>query len=258
MLLRPSCSDLRPPARATALALCLGLAAAGAAGAVEAPFRLSSPQAGETWTAGTWATVEWEPAGSPADRAGLLEWEAFLSVDDGETYAVRLTPHLDIDLRRFTFEVPRLPTAEARLMLRFGDEREEHGFEIPGRFAIAPGSPQVPPFGEMTTITLHLGERARASDPGAVLWIEGSRRGGGLRTEVALPIRTSFSGANLDAWPFLYFLVGGPSSGRLSLPPLGVRMAELPPSRRGAALPAAGLSSAVLPPIRLLIHRFNE
>lgn len=271
MSLRPSRSSLRalrPRSRAVALALYLGLAASGAVHAgVETqpltqtrpqPFRLTSPQAGETWTTGTWATVEWEPAGEAAARAGLEEWEAFLSVDDGWTYSVRLTPHLDIDLHRFTFEVPRLPTREARLMLRFGDERVEHGFEVPGRFAIVLGPRQGTPFGELAVTRIHLGERARAGDPGTVLWIEGSRRGGAVRTEVALPLRNALSGADLRPWPFFLFFVGGPSSDRLGLAPLDARSEEVPPIRRAGVLPAGGPFRAAPPSVRLLIHRFNE
>jgi hypothetical protein len=133
MLLRPSCSDLRPRVRAAALALCLGLCLA-----------LASARA----------------AGAAGGRP-----------------------------------------AEARLMLRFGDERMEYGFEVLGRFAIAPGS----------------------------------RRGGALRTKVALPIRTSFSGADLRSWPLFVFFRRRSSSDPLAPPPLGAS-----------------------PSVRLLIHRFNE
>lgn len=265
MFLRPSCVRLRPVFRAVTLALCLGLSAAGVAAALpltEArrprPFELESPRPGETWVAGEWATISWAPAGSDADRAGLEEWEAFLSVDDGRTYAVRLTPHLDIDLYRFTFEVPGLPTREARLLLRFGDEREEHGFEIPARFVIVADERRLSPFGALASVRLREGERARENDPGAVLQTEGSRRGGGLRTEVSLPISTSLSGADLEAGALFYLLLGGPSNDRLVLPALAESRLASPPRDTGVHLAQASATPAASPSIRLLIHRFNE
>ena len=39
------------------------------------------------------------------------EWEAFLSFDGGATYPVRITPHLDLELRRVRWQVPAIPTS---------------------------------------------------------------------------------------------------------------------------------------------------
>src|SRR3954471_17871563 len=70
--------------------------------------QLVAPQTGATLTAGSTAELEWAPVGEL--DGDIKEWEAFLSVDGGKTYPVRITPHLDQDLRRFTWQVPSIPT----------------------------------------------------------------------------------------------------------------------------------------------------
>src|ERR1043165_4959627 len=103
--------------------LALSLAPAGFARETGASIRLVAPRAGATLAAGSTAELEWAPNEPFADLPQVEEWEAFLSVDGGATYPVRITPHLDQDLRRIQFQVPSLPTADARILLRFGDER---------------------------------------------------------------------------------------------------------------------------------------
>src|SRR5687768_2385723 len=90
-----------------------------AAGPAEQMARLVSPAAGDELIAGSAVTIEWEELALPEHT---VEWEAFLSLDGGRTWPLRITPHLNISIRRFIFRVPDLPTREARLMLRFGDE----------------------------------------------------------------------------------------------------------------------------------------
>src|SRR5437764_9664912 len=110
-----------------ALALGLGLivgAVAPAAG-LNGPVRLAAPRAGETLRAGDMAELAWEPFSQTGLPGHAEEWEAFLSFDGGATYPVRLTPHLDLALRRVRWQVPAIPTDDARLLLRFGDERRE-------------------------------------------------------------------------------------------------------------------------------------
>src|SRR5215211_1242009 len=84
--------------------------------------RLVSPAAGDELAAGSIATIEWEGLALPEH---VEEWEAFLSLDGGRTWPVRVTPHLENGLQRFSFRVPAFPSSDARLLLRFGDEREE-------------------------------------------------------------------------------------------------------------------------------------
>jgi hypothetical protein len=145
------------------------------------PVRLVSPEPEATLLAGSEAELEWAPL---EPLVGIEEWEAFLSLDGGRTYPVRITPHLDQDLRRVRWQVPGLPTSDARLLLRLGDEHRETAVELPQRFSIAaaPGLEQAFP---LATVAPAAGEPALPGHPGVVAWVEGSRRGGSVRQVVA-------------------------------------------------------------------------
>jgi hypothetical protein len=60
------------------------------------------------------------PAGVRPD-----EWEAFLSLDGGESYPVRLTEERTPESTRLTARIPNLPTKAARILVRAGGEDEE-------------------------------------------------------------------------------------------------------------------------------------
>src|SRR5437588_219315 len=124
-----------------------------------AELRVASPGAGEVVRGGESLTLEWSATALPS-RAE--EWEAFLSIDGGRYYAFRVTPHLDLKLRRVAFEVPNVATSQARILIRAGDEREEHVYELPWTFSIArtvrAEAPMAP--------ALSRGESAREGDPG--------------------------------------------------------------------------------------------
>ena len=168
------------------LPLLLALAAALAPGgrpAFAASPLLTAPQAGAELKAGSLATVGWE--NPPPDAE---EWEAFLSLDGGRTYPMRITPHLDLSIRSFSFKVPAFPTRDARILLRFGDERREVEVEAPQRFAILPGLPGLSEEGSWLAslkAAPSRGEPARPGDPGVLVWIEGARDGSGLREVLA-------------------------------------------------------------------------
>jgi len=163
----------------------IALSSTGFAKEMTAPVRLVTPRADTALSAGSTAEIEWAPVAGFAGLPKSDEWEAFLSVDGGATYPVRITPHLDSDLRRFRFQVPPIPTANARILLRFGDERRETAFELPERFAItaAPvaGPEEILPRARRVFAA---GEPALPGHAGVVSWVEGSRRGGGLRQVV--------------------------------------------------------------------------
>lgn len=166
------------------------VAAAGSA------VRLLAPADGAVLAGGSTATLAWEP-GPNMDLAGAHEWEAFLSVDGGATWPVRVTPHLDLELRRVSFPVPAVPSADVRFLLRVGDEREEMAYEVPGRFAIE-GRP-----GDLLPSALlryGAGEVALAGEDGVVGWVEGSPRGAGRRNVVAIPLRRGMAGVQ-PPWP---------------------------------------------------------
>lgn len=239
-----------PPRRTGWLLALALLAPGGRLLAAEAPLaRLLSPAAGQALTAGTEAVVEWEGIALPPNAH---EWEAFLSVDGGKTWPLRITPHLDLSIRRFAFRVPDLPTGEARLMLRFGDEQREVGMEAPQRFSIRAGfrAGALPPRRAFSR-----GERPREGDRGVAFWVEGSRQGGRLREVAALDPPDSFSAVRPVRLPWLPLI--GPASGRHDLPPPAV--AKVDPGfgpRAEAPDPSPTLPAPA--DVRLLIHRFNE
>jgi hypothetical protein len=139
---------------------------------------------------GSLATIEWSAAALPANAE---EWEAFLSIDGGAYYAFRITPHLDIARRQFTWLVPNVDTKNARILIRTGDERRETLHELPARFEIVRDvHAEVPRQGIVPAAE---GEAARSGDPGVVAWTDGDRAGGALVQRTALPER-----AGVAAW----------------------------------------------------------
>lgn len=148
------------------------------------PVRLVAPRAGATLLAGSPAELEWQTPEPFAWLADVEEWEAFLSLDGGTTYPIRITPHLDRGLHRVRWQVPGIPTPDARLLLRFGDERRESFLELPQRFSIveSPGTAWGFP---LASVAPAPGEPALPGHAGVVAWVEGSRRGGSLRQVVA-------------------------------------------------------------------------
>jgi hypothetical protein len=164
------------------LALFASTAAGGWPAFASAPL-LTAPRAGDELKAGSLATVGWEEPPPDAE-----EWEAFLSLDGGRSYPVRITPHLNLSIRSFAFKVPAFPTRDARILLRFGDERREIEVEAPQRFAILPGLPGLSEGGSWLAslkAAPSRGEPARPGDPGVVVWVEGARDGSGLREVLA-------------------------------------------------------------------------
>lgn len=158
--------------------------AAGAAPAAP-PVRLVAPAQGAVLAAGSAAELEWAPLAAFGDLGLVEEWEAFLSLDGGSTYPYRITPHLNLGLRRFTWRVPAIPTPEARILLRFGDESREVGFESAAHFAVVRAADAW--LSEPLSMRLVPGEAARPGDPGVVSWVEGSRSGAGLVWVAAAP-----------------------------------------------------------------------
>ncbi len=236
----------------------LAFAPAGFARETGVPIRLVAPRAGATLAAGSTAELEWAPGASFAGLPRVEEWEAFLSLDGGATYPVRITPHLDQDLRSVRFQVPPIPTPDARVLLRFGDERHETAVELPGRLAIAAS-----PAPEIGFAFFHRsvspGEPALPGQAGVVAWVEGSRRGGGLRQVVAeAPPGLRERIAPPEARGEAAVLVSGPA------PP---RAQNLLPADRAGTAPATGGRTALARPgsspprssdILLLIQRQNE
>jgi hypothetical protein len=146
--------------------------------------RLLAPAAGDVLEGGSKARIAWEAVRELDPH--VEEWEAFLSVDGGRYYGYRITPHLDDDLHSFEWIVPDIDAADARILLRVGDEKREEAFEIPFSFSIRRGIGR--------TIALDLiagseslserGEAARPGDEPVAEWLDGDRRGASLALRV--------------------------------------------------------------------------
>jgi hypothetical protein len=157
------------------LTRCLAIAAialvAPALAAAE-PITVIEPSDGAVLRGGSSATIAWTATG-PLPR-GVVEWEAFLSVDGGRYFSTRITPHLDIDIRSFEWQVPNVSSNDVRLLLRIGDEREEKSVDVPLRFSIV-AEPDFRP--SSVRFTREGAEAARPGDPAVVVWATGDREG---------------------------------------------------------------------------------
>jgi hypothetical protein len=116
---------------------------------VSSPALLVDSQDKHLIAAGGRATVAW--SGLPA---GVEELELLLSVDGGRSYPLRLTPQLDPATGAVLWDVPNLPSRDARVRIRFGiggselDGPESEPFAIVG-FAGRPVAPIEKRNGEM-------------------------------------------------------------------------------------------------------------
>jgi hypothetical protein len=144
---------------------------------------LHAPYEGEVLRGGTRATVSWSADQLPRFAE---EWEAFLSVDGGKYYAYRITPHLDLDQRQFTFDVPNLETESARILIRAGDERREIEIELPQTFVIRRDHARALTAAPLHVVEERRGEPARPGDRGVIEWIDGNRDGSHLTPRNAL------------------------------------------------------------------------
>ena len=144
--------------------------AASAAGA--STVRLVAPADGATLRGGSFATIEWQAGGS---LAGAEEWEAFLSFDGGKYYALRITPRLDLHKQTAQWFVPNVASRDARILIRYGDEVDEHIVELPIRFTIEAQREAKARHADRSTSAI--GESARPNDRGIVGWVDGDRAG---------------------------------------------------------------------------------
>jgi len=174
----------------------LGTAAGVSAAEPSFDVHLVEPAAGIDLAAGSTTSIAWQASGTPAN---VEEWEAFLSVDGGRTYPLRVTPHLDATIHRFQWNVPNLPGAQVAVLLRFGDENEERRFVFPARARIRGVASSLALFRDPEPIQAdERGHDVDLGDEGATAWVEGSRDGSSLR-HVVLHGKSMLSGrADLD------------------------------------------------------------
>jgi hypothetical protein len=149
-------------------------------------LRVVAPANGATLRGGSFAELRWTSAQLPA---AAEEWEAFLSVNGGKYYAFRVTPHLDIQLRRFTFIVPNVDTRNARILIRTGDEVRELHFESRDSFSIVRDAKAEQALPQLSQ--LGRGEAARDGDPAVLSWADGARNGSGVRQQSTTPVSSA-------------------------------------------------------------------
>jgi hypothetical protein len=171
--------------RVRIISFLLAIASATGVSAADGAFdvHLTEPREHVDLIAGSTVSIAWEARNQPGD---VEEWEAFLSINGGRTYPIRLTPHLDVTIRRFTWTVPTLPGTEASLLLRFGDEHHERRFAFPARMRIKGAIPLDLFRYEASGAAVHLSSREE-DDHGERLaeWMEGSRDGSHLQRTFA-------------------------------------------------------------------------
>lgn len=215
---------------------------------------LLSPINGTRLPGGSIARIAWDsPAPLPA-RAE--EWEAFLSVDGGNYYSTRITPHLDIQRRSFEWRVPNINSRSARLLVRFGNEEEESIFELPVRFSIDASSDvfDFPATSFSASFSASFresrGESARPGDPAVVEWTNGPRDGTGAT------VARSREGLRLSAPPC--FAAGidrsiTSSQDHTRVPPRG----PITSLHSGVASPAPTRPASIARDILLISTRLN-
>lgn len=209
------------------------LLAAPLAGAQRSDVCLHQPASGTTLIGGSSTVIQW--SGPVASDPDIEEWEAFLSVDGGRYYSVRITPHLSTSIREFRWTVPNVTSSDARILLRFGNEETEHIIELPVSLTI-----QAAPVQRIFTDKVAtLGEAARPGDPGVIQWAVGDRVGSSVTVVTAsLPTYAAVSEA-----------VGGGGS-EMAMQPIGCAAAS-------AASQSASLMAA-MPAQRPVTQRFRS
>jgi hypothetical protein len=114
--------------------------------------------------------------------AGAEEWEAFLSVDGGRFYSVRLTPHLDIAIRGYDILLPNVESSDVRILIRTGNEHVETLHPVAQRFRIHADPDATLP---LVHAVSHAPEAARPGEANVVVWSEGGR----IESSAKLPLQ---------------------------------------------------------------------
>ena len=159
-----------------------------------------------------------------------------------------------------SWQVPAIPTGNARLMLRFGDEKRETLVELPERFSIVGARGAMAPTPLLEIQAPARGERARLDkdqrDAGVVAWVEGSRRGDAIRQVVAVAppgFQTRIQPA--DTHDEAVELAGGHS---LPVPELRASLGAVPDAPPGSRFAGPLDSHPFAFDILLLTQRRNE
>ena len=130
--------------------------------------------------------------------AGIDECELLLSLDDGRTWPVRVSPELERAERRYRWRVPNLPSPTARLRLRLGGARGERLAPVSAAFRIEGSAAAGPPDDILREGTLWTGlERVRGGRDAALGTHRDALSAGDATRSVVLPPRAPVAGSPL-------------------------------------------------------------
>lgn len=150
---------------------------------------LVSPAPRSRLVAGQQVTLAWRPGANFSRLAWTDEWEAFLSLDGGRHFSLRITPHLSRGLHAVTWRVPDLPSPDVRLLLRFGDETKELLVPLSARFEIVSSRDRGlldAGLWQGARLAFAPGEPALPGSGGVVAWSEGGREDGSANWVAAI------------------------------------------------------------------------
>jgi hypothetical protein len=154
--------------------------------------------------------------------------------------------------------VPPFATADARILLRFGDERRETAVELPARFAIAAPRGLPAPAFLLSRQAARAGEPVRPGSAGVVAWMEGSRRGGGLRQVVAAERASLYARVEPPKSYAEAAVLSSEPAPQQPLGPLPAGHAAFPSQGRSTTSRRAGTGPDLVSDLLLLIQRQNE
>jgi hypothetical protein len=209
---------------------------------------LLAPGAGDVLEGGGQAILTWSAASLP-ER--VEEWEAFLSIDDGASYPIRITPHLDSEIRTFQWRVPNITASRVRLLLRFGNESEEHVVEVQQSFTIAAQADARAASVLEISPAAETGEAALPGGAPCVEWVSGDRAGGNLVTHRRHDTTVGAIGARLQYGPLNEEIAPGKEPASPAQPPVSPAQ----DSGQRASLPVAARAAAR--PLLLFLTRLN-
>ncbi len=178
-----------------------------------AHVQVFEPAAGSVLRAGTFVEVHWTGIPQESDELEVLLW-----LGDGARVPIRLTGELDGRTRSFTWRVPNLPSANARLFVRFEEDGREAEGESGPAFTIL-GDKSRP----IEAVRLHCGELWTGTGPtGSSAPEAGLAEGRDSHVETGMvvhPVLATFR-EDLDAAPVLAgTLTDALTAGRLAIVP---------------------------------------
>lgn len=200
------------------------------------------------------ATTPWKATAGIAENrlnvswdscpSGAREWEAFLSLDGGRSFPLRVTPHLSTEVRAFSWPIPWVFAENARLRIRFGDGSSEREYDVPGEWNLVPSrdsralSPESRDFAA---------NPARGEEETSV-WVEWN----GARPRTVVPAAPPGARSSSE-WRSAESAKPALPSRKLALAPVSPRPEKAPPSPGGLA----SRNAAFLPPPLAVSSRLN-